>query len=91
MLSQDDRRQLAQLERQLRREDPEFVARMAGHAPPHRPPVAHALAAGLIWAVAVVLVAAGWSAAAIVVAVWAAAISGALMYRCRPARRTPPV
>ena len=91
MLSQDERRQLARLEDQLCREDPDFVARMAGRALPRRPPVAPALAAGLVWAVAVALVAVGWWVAAIVVAVWAAVISSALMYRCRPARRTPPI
>jgi hypothetical protein len=91
MLNQDERRQLARLEHQLRREDPDFVARMAGRALPRRTPVAPALAAGLIWAVAVALVAAGWWAAAVVVAVWAAVISCALMYRCRPVRCTPPI
>ncbi len=91
MLSQDERRQLARLEHQLRREDPDLVARMAGCALPRRQPMAPALAAGLIWAIAVALVAAGWWAAAIVVTVWAAVISGALMYRCRPARHTPPI
>ena len=34
MLSKEDSRRLAQLERQLRRDDPEFCARMAGG---HRP------------------------------------------------------
>ncbi len=77
--------------RRMRREDPDFAARMAGRALPSRPPAAAALAAGLIWAVAVALVAAGWWTAAIVVAAWAGVISGALMYRCRPARRTPPI
>jgi hypothetical protein len=84
MLSQDDGRQLAQLEQHLRREDPAFVARMLGRPRPRRVPLALVLASALIWAVAFSLVAAGWWAAAIVVAIWATVISCALIYRCRP-------
>jgi Flp pilus assembly protein TadB len=84
MLSQDERRQLAAMEHQLRREDPSFAALMGDTRGRRRFPLPAVLASGLIWAVAVALVAAGWWPVAIVVAVWAAVISCALVYRWRP-------
>jgi fatty acid desaturase len=89
MLSQDERRRLTLLERQLRRDDPAFAARMSGEPPRRRAPVALVLAAALIWAVGVTLAAAGWWAAAVLVGVWAMVISCALVYRCRPFLRAP--
>lgn len=88
MLSKEDSRRLAQLERQLRRDDPEFCARMAGGRPPaRRVPISLVLAAAVIWAAALVLAVAGWWIAAGVAAGWAMVIVGALAYRCRPSRR----
>jgi len=85
MLSQDERRQLAAMEHHLRREDPSFVQLMGGPGARRRLPLPAVLASGLIWAVAVFLVVTGWWPVAIVVAVWAAVISYALIYRWRPA------
>jgi hypothetical protein len=91
MLSQDDRRRLAQLERALRTEDPEFVARMVGMTVPRRRvPLALPLACALIWTGAVALALIGWWPVAVLAAVWAAVISGALIYRCRPSRAAGP-
>jgi hypothetical protein len=89
MLSQDEHRRLTLLERQLRREDPAFAARMSGEPARRSAPVPLVLAAALIWAVAATLAAAGWLAAAAVVGVWAMVISCALLYRCRPFLRVP--
>jgi predicted signal transduction protein with EAL and GGDEF domain len=87
MLSKEDSRRLAQLERQLRRDDPEFCARMAGGRPPaRRVPLSLVLAAAVIWGAALVLAVAGWWIAAGVAAVWAMVIVGALAYRCGPSR-----
>jgi Flp pilus assembly protein TadB len=86
MLSQDERRQLALLEQQVRQEDPAFEARMAGRDEPRQPPLVSTLACALIWAVAAVLVLVGWWAVAIVVGVWATVVSAAVTYH----RRTAP-
>jgi Flp pilus assembly protein TadB len=83
MLSQEERRRLAAMEHQLRREDPSFAALMGGSGAGRRFPLPAVLASGLIWAAAVTLVAAGWWPVAIVVALWAAVISCALIYRWR--------
>ena len=88
MLSQEDSRRLAQLERQLRREDPAFVARMLGE-PEHRGfPISVLLLAAPLWAGAFVLMAVSWWAAAVVAAMWATVIVCAVAYRCHPAHRT---
>ncbi|MFL6115753.1 MAG: DUF3040 domain-containing protein, partial [Catenulispora sp.] len=56
MLSKEDNRRLAQMERQLRRDDPEFCARMqAGRPERKRVPLLLVLAAAVIWATALVL------------------------------------
>jgi flagellar basal body-associated protein FliL len=87
MLSKEDSRRLAQLERQLRRDDPEFCARMADGAPqPKRVPVSLVLTAIVIWVAALVLAVAGWWIAAGVAALWAVIIGGAVAYRCRRPR-----
>ena len=87
MLSKEDSRRLAQLERHLRRDDPEFCARMAGGAPQGRRfPLPVVLAAAVIWAIALVLAVAGWWIPAAIAALWATVIVSALAYRWRPGR-----
>jgi len=87
MLSQEDNRRLAQLERQLRRDDPDFCARMRGDLPTRRRvPISLALTAGVIWAATLILALFGWWGAAAVAAVWGTVIVAALAYRCRPGR-----
>ncbi|MFI7540079.1 DUF3040 domain-containing protein [Actinoplanes sp. NPDC049599] len=87
MLSQEDSRRLAQLERQLRREDPDFCARMAGDLPVRRRrPISLLLTAVVIWAAALILGIFGWWGAAAVAAVWGTVIVAALGYRRRPGR-----
>ena len=84
MLSKEDSRRLAQLERQLRRDDPEFCERMAGGAQQRRRlPVSLVLTAVVIWVAALVLAVAGWWIAAGVAALWATVVVGAVAYRCR--------
>ncbi|MEV8509969.1 DUF3040 domain-containing protein [Actinoplanes sp. NPDC051475] len=91
MLNKEDSRRLAQLERQLRREDPDFCSRMTGGSTARKPvPVSLILAATVIWAAALVLAVVGWWAAAIVAGVWALVIMVALGYRCRPAHHGGP-
>ena len=85
MLSREDNRRLAQLERQLRRDDPDFCARMRGDLPARRHvPLSLGMTAGVIWTVAVILAVFGWWGAAAVAAVWGTVIVAALGYRCRP-------
>lgn len=89
MLSKEDSRRLAQLERRLRSDDPAFCARMAGEPIRARVPLSVVLAAAVIWAAALVLAVAGWWIAAAVAALWATVVVCALAYRCRPARYRP--
>jgi len=86
MLSKEDSRRLAQLERQLRREDPDFCERMAGGRSRRRPmPVPLALAAAVIWVAALILAVSGWWISAGIAAVAAAALLvGAVVSRRRP-------
>jgi len=87
MLSKEDSRRLAQLERQLRRDDPEFCVRMRGDLPARRRvPVSLVLAGAVVWATALTLGILGWWGAAAVAAVWGIVIVAALAYRCRPGR-----
>ncbi len=89
MLSKEDSRRLAQLERQLRRDDPDFCARMQGDLPVRRRrPISLVLTAVVIWAAALTLALFGWWGAAAVAAVWGTVIVAALAYRCRPGRDT---
>jgi hypothetical protein len=87
MLSKEDSRRLAQLERQLRRDDPDFCARMRGDLPARRRmPLSLVLTAVVIWSAALVLAVFGWWGAAAVAAVWGTVIVAALAYRGRPGR-----
>ncbi|MEV0896496.1 DUF3040 domain-containing protein [Actinoplanes sp. NPDC049802] len=90
MLSKEDSRRLAQLERQLRREDPDFCARMGGGnfsvSPTGRPPFPLFLLATLIAVAAVVLVAVGWWIAASIVTAWAVITASAAVHRLRKQR-----
>ncbi|GAA2698897.1 MULTISPECIES: DUF3040 domain-containing protein [Actinoplanes] len=84
MLSKEDTRRLSQLERQLRRDDPDFCARMGGgnfSVPAPRPPIALFIAAAVIAVAAIVLGAVGWWIASIIVAVWGAVTAAAAGYR----------
>lgn len=87
MLSQEDSRRLALLERQLRRDDPQFCARMeaAGHPPrKRRSPLALIVVALLAWIGALVLGVAGWWIPAAIAALAATLVVGVLVHRCRP-------
>ena len=87
MLSKEDSRRLAQLERQLRRDDPDFCARMAGHvAERKRVPLSGVLAAVVIWTGALVLTVIGWWIPAAIAGVWATVIISALAFRWRPGK-----
>ncbi|MDT5039261.1 MAG: hypothetical protein QOE51_246 [Actinoplanes sp.] len=87
MLSKEDSRRLAQLERQLVRDDPEFCARMQpGRRPRKRVPLSLVLAAAVVWATALVLGMLGWWIAGAVAAAWAIVIATALAIRSRPSR-----
>ncbi|GAA3910011.1 DUF3040 domain-containing protein [Actinoplanes auranticolor] len=87
MLSKEDSRRLAQLERQLRRDDPDFCARMRGDLlARRRMPLSLVLTGVVIWAAALTLGVFGWWGAAAVAAVWGTVIVAALGYRCRPGR-----
>jgi fatty acid desaturase len=89
MLSKEDSRRLAQLERQLRRDDPDFCARMQGDLPARRHvPISLVLAACVVWAAALTLAILDWWGAAAIAAVWGMVIVAALAYRCHPGRRS---
>ena len=84
MLSREDSRRLAQLERQLRRDDPEFCARMtSGRLEPSRPrPPSLSLILGVL----------GWWIAAAAAAFFATIVIAAAVLRRppgRPRRITP--
>jgi hypothetical protein len=90
MLSKEDSRRLAQMERQLRRHDPEFCARMlAGGHPHHRRPVALAITAAAIWTAALVFSVVGWWLVAAACALWATLVVCAIACRWRPAHHDP--
>ncbi|WP_430780368.1 DUF3040 domain-containing protein [Actinoplanes sp. G11-F43] len=90
MLSKEDTRRLAALERQLRRDDPDFCARMGGGnfsvSATGRPPLRLFIMAAVIGTVAVVLAVTGWPAAAYIVAVWAAITVAGAVQRWRRQR-----
>jgi Flp pilus assembly protein TadB len=92
MLSKEDNRRLAQLERQLRRQDPEFCARMlsGGHPTRGRRPVALAIIGVTVWIATLVFSVVGWWLVAAACALWATLIVCALACRWRPARPTDP-
>ncbi|MEV6347714.1 DUF3040 domain-containing protein [Actinoplanes sp. NPDC051851] len=87
MLNKEDSRRLAQLERQLLRDDPDFCARMGGgnfSVPTRRrPPLALFLVATVIAVGAAVLIALGWWIPATIAALWSAFTLGAAAYRLR--------
>ena len=91
MLSREDSRRLAQMERQLWHEDPEFCIRMeAGQpdpAPRKRPPLSLILTAAVIWIAALILGVVGWWAASIAAALCATAVVAVLAYRLARLRR----
>jgi fatty acid desaturase len=87
MLSKEDSRRLAQLERQLRRDDPEFCARMRTDRPARRRvPLTLVFVALTIWISALVLGVLDWWIAAAIAAVCATLIVIIIAYRSRPAR-----
>jgi Flp pilus assembly protein TadB len=91
MLSRDDSRRLAQMERQLWHEDPEFCIRMeAGQpdqAPRKRPPLSLILTAAVIWIAALILGVVGWWAASAAAALCATTVVAVLAYRLARLRR----
>lgn len=96
MLSREDSRRLAQLERQLRRDDPEFCARMTSGRlePPRRkrPSLSLILTAVVIWTAALILGVLGWWIAAAAAAFLATLVIAAALLRRppgRPRRITP--
>jgi hypothetical protein len=90
MLSKEDTRRLAQLERQLRRDDPDFAARMGGGnfsvSPTGRPPLPLFILAAVITVTAVVLGVVGWWIATSIVATWAVITFSTAVYRLRRQR-----
>jgi DUF3040 family protein len=91
MLSREDSRRLAQMERQLWHEDPEFCIRMeAGQpdpAPRKRPPLSLILTAAVIWITALILGVVGWWIASAAAALCATAVVAVLAYRLARLRR----
>jgi len=90
MLSKEDNRRLAALERQLWRDDPDFCARMGGGnfsvSSTARPASPLFVIAAVITAVAVVLGVVGWWIAASIVAAWAVITAAAAVHRLRRQR-----
>jgi DUF3040 family protein len=85
MLSREDSQRLAQLERQLRRDDPDFCARMEGgvFSVGRCVPMARVAAGTAIWMTALILGVTGWWVPAAVAGLWAAAVVGMLVLRRR--------
>jgi hypothetical protein len=86
MLSQDDRRQLAELERYLRAEDPAFVARMSARRSPRARrtvPVLMVLVCVLDWAATAGCAIGGWWAAAAATGAMAVLCTATLGYLLR--------
>ena len=89
MLSREDGRKLAELERRLRREDPDFVARMLSAGMPFgRGAPLHLMIVGVVaWTTALMMAIAGWWFAAATAAACAAVSAATLAYRYRPIHR----
>ena len=88
MLSKQDSRRLAQLERQLWRDDPDFCGRMtAGRSARKRISVALIVVAVVIWTAALVLGVVGWWIAAAASALCATVIVVVVACRSHPIRR----
>jgi hypothetical protein len=94
MLSREDNRRLAELERQLWRDDPEFCVRMAGSAGKPAPrrgmTLSLILTAVVIWAAAITLGVLGWWIAAGIAALCATAVTSTLVYYMIRDRTTSP-
>lgn len=93
MLSREDSRRLAELERQLRREDPEFCARLEGvqplvPAPRKRFPLTLLLTAAVLWTAAITLAIFTWWSPAAITAACAVAISTAVILRAHRVSRS---
>ncbi|MEV4345333.1 DUF3040 domain-containing protein [Actinoplanes sp. NPDC049596] len=96
MLSREDSRRLAQLERQLEQDDPEFCARMTSgqlnEPRSKRPPISLILTAIVVWIAAVTLGVLGWWIAAAISAIFATTVVvAALTQRKSRHRRLPPI
>jgi hypothetical protein len=93
MLSREDTRRLAQLERHLRVEDPEFCYRMTEIGKPARtrPPIAMVFVGIVVWIAALIFGVAGWWIPAAGAALWATAIVGWLVFRSTPRRPIHPI
>ena len=85
MLSREDNRRLAELERQLRHDDPDFCARMTGGmarpAPRRGPTLSLIITAIVIWAAAITLAVLGWWIAAAIAAVFGTAVASVLTFQ----------
>ncbi|GAA2619701.1 DUF3040 domain-containing protein [Paractinoplanes durhamensis] len=91
MLSREDSRRLAELERQLRRDDPEFCARMTGGGDSPAPRRRHTLSlictATVIWLAAITLGVLDWWPAAILAAICGTTVIAVLIYHRARRRR----
>jgi uncharacterized membrane protein YphA (DoxX/SURF4 family) len=86
MLSREDSRRLAELERQLRHDDPEFCARIEGAQPPaasHRKrfPLTLVVTAAVLWTAAIVLGVFTWWIPAAITALCATVVVTAVVLR----------
>ena len=90
MLSKEDTRRLAQLERQLRRDDPDFCNRMGGGnfsvSSTARPALPLFVTAVVITVAAIILGAVGWWIAASIVTAWSVVTLSVAVYRLRRQR-----
>ncbi|HEX9998976.1 MAG TPA: DUF3040 domain-containing protein [Actinoplanes sp.] len=84
MLSREDSRRLAQMERQMLRDDPEFCARMTAGTPEvprrRRLPLSLILTSAVAWVAAIVLGILGWWVAAAVAAFCATVLVSAVIH-----------
>jgi hypothetical protein len=86
MLSQEDNRRLAQLERQLRRDDPDFCARMTSGRVRTSVPLVLVFVAVVVWTTALVFGVLGWWIVAAVAALCATIVVVSIAYLARPHR-----
>ncbi|MFG1607517.1 DUF3040 domain-containing protein [Actinoplanes sp. NPDC049265] len=88
MLSREDNRRLAQLERQLLRDDPEFCERMSVGRRPirRRVPVSVVLVAVAVWMAALILAVSGWWLGSAIATTCAIVIVASLTFRTRRLR-----
>jgi fatty acid desaturase len=93
MLSREDSRRLAELERQLRHDDPEFCARIEGARPlvlsrRRRFPITLILTAAVLWIAAITLGILTWWSPAAITAACAVTVSTAVILRARSVTRS---